>query len=189
MDTSLFPYQRIVIVGSTGSGKSTLAHKLAEKRGLDYIELDALYWEPDWIGAPRDVFRARVEQASRAPGWVSAGNYGMARDILWPRAQAVIWLDYPFLTVFWRLLRRTWQNWRTKAVLWNGNREKLSREFKLWSDESIFHWLVKSYGRRRREYPKLFSRLEHRHLKILRFATPAEAQAWLNKIEEVGLEI
>ncbi len=189
MDTGHFPYQRIVIVGSTGSGKSTLAHKLAQKLALDYIELDALYWEPDWIGAPRDVFRARVEQATSAPGWALAGNYSATRDIVWPRAEAVIWLDYPFLTIFRRLLWRTWRRWRTQEELWNGNRERMRMHLKLWSDDSLFYWLAKTYSRRRREYPELFSRPEHQHLKVLRFATPANAQTWLDNIEEVGLEI
>src|SRR5258706_2253246 len=189
MDADPFPYQRIVIVGSTGSGKSTLAGKLAEKLALDYIELDALYWEPDWIGAPNDVFRARVAQATRAPRWALAGNYSATRDIAWSRAEAVLWLDYPFLTVFQRLLRRTWRRWRTQEELWNGNRERMRIQIMLWSDDSIFNWLVKSYPRHRREYPKLFLRPEHQHLKILRFETPAETQAWLDNIGEIRREI
>lgn len=46
-----FPYRRIVIIGTTSSGKSTLAEKLAQTLGLDFIELDALHWEPDWVAA------------------------------------------------------------------------------------------------------------------------------------------
>lgn len=38
----------INIIGTTGSGKSTLAKQLAEKRQLNYIELDDLLWLDDW---------------------------------------------------------------------------------------------------------------------------------------------
>ena len=63
---SSFPYNRVVVVGVTSSGKSTLAEELAKRFKLDYIELDALHWEPDWQGAPLEVFRARVEKATQA---------------------------------------------------------------------------------------------------------------------------
>lgn len=38
-----FPYQRIVVVGTTSSGKSTLAKALSERLGFKFIELDALH--------------------------------------------------------------------------------------------------------------------------------------------------
>lgn len=148
-----FPYRRIVVVGTTGSGKSTLAEQLADKLGLDFIELDALNWGPNWTESPLEVFRARVERATQAQAWVVAGNYHVVRDLVWPRAEAVIWLDYPFLPVFWRLLTRTLRRAITREVLWNGNIEPFWPHLKLWSDESLFKWLFKTYWRRKREYP------------------------------------
>ena len=53
---SSFPYKRVVVVGVTSSGKSTLAEKLARCLGLNFIELDALNWEPNWQAAPLEVF-------------------------------------------------------------------------------------------------------------------------------------
>jgi hypothetical protein len=70
---SSFPYKRIVISGVTSSGKSTLAEKLARRFGMDFIELDALHWEPGWQEAPDDVFRARVEKATRLKNGPSPG--------------------------------------------------------------------------------------------------------------------
>ncbi len=175
-----FPYRRIVVVGTTSSGKSTLAAQVAQKLGLDFVELDALHWEPRWTEAPNEVFRQRVDEATRSPGWVVAGNYKTVRDITWPRAQAVIWLDYPLRTVFWRLTRRTFTRWWTRELLWGTNREDLWEHFKLWSDESLFHWLFKTYWRRKREYPQLFALPENAHLQIIHFKTPQETDAWLN---------
>jgi len=115
-----FPYKRIVVVGVTGSGKSTLAETLANKFGYDFIELDALHWEPNWTEAPLDVFRARVEGATASQCWVLAGNYQIVRDIVWSKAEVVVWLDYSFPLVFGRLWRRTWRRWWYQEVLWNG---------------------------------------------------------------------
>jgi adenylate kinase family enzyme len=177
-----FSYHRIVVVGTTSSGKSTLASRLAKKIGGDFIELDALHWDPNWVEAPDEVFRKRVETAISAQTWVVAGNYHVVRDIIWLRAEAVIWLDYPFHVVFWRLFTRTIRRSFFQEELWNGNRENFWMHLKLWSDESLFHWLFKTYWRRKREYPILFSLPENTHLKIIHFKHPKEAEEWLTNV-------
>ncbi len=181
MITGKSPFKRIIVIGSTSSGKSTLAQQLAARLGVDFIELDALHWERNWTEAPDEVFRARVEAATRATGWVVAGNYHQVRDIAWPRAEAVLWLDYTLPLIFWRLTYRTFKRALIREELWNGNRESLWTHFKLWSDDSLFHWLFKTYWRRRREYPQLFAEPAHAHLTILRFQSPRETQAWLDR--------
>jgi adenylate kinase family enzyme len=180
--TSNFSSQKIVVVGTTSSGKSTLASQLAEKIGGDFIELDALHWEPNWVEAPNEVFRERVEAAIRSNRWVVAGNYSVVRNVVWQQAEAIIWLDYPFHIVFWRLLKRTIHRGITQEELWNGNRENFLWHLKLWSDESLFHWLFKTYWRRKREYPMLFSLPENTHLKIIQFKHPKETEKWLNTL-------
>lgn len=179
---SSFPYQRVVVVGVTSSGKSTLAETLSKRFDLHYIELDALHWEPNWQGAPLDVFRARVERATQADRWTVAGNYHVVRDLVWPKAEAVIWLDYPLRTVLWQLTRRTFRRWWTQELLWDTNRERLWTHFKLWSDESLYYWLFKTYWRRKREIPLLLSQPGHRHLASMRLNHPRETQEWLETL-------
>ena len=179
-----FPYRKLVIIGTTSSGKSTLAERLAVELGLDFIELDALHWEPNWVEAPVKVFRSRVDRATQAQAWVVAGNYHVVRDLVWSRAEAVIWLDYSLWVIFWRLWRRTWKRVFFKEELWNGNREHLWTQLKLWSDESLFHWLFKTYWRRKREYPQLFAIPEHQHLRIFHFQSPSQAGSWLEGLGE-----
>lgn len=171
--------RRFVVVGATGSGKSTLAERLAAPLGVPYVELDALYWDADWTEAPPDVFRARVDAATAGPAWVVAGNYGGVRDLLWARAEAVVWLDYPFPLVLGRLTVRTFRRALTGEVLWNGNRESLWDHFQLWSEKSLFNWLARTYWRYRRELPALFAEPAHAHLEVVRLRSPREAEAWL----------
>ena len=174
------------MVGVTSSGKSTLAEHLAQRFDLHFVELDALHWEPGWQEAPLEVFRARVERAIGTERWVVAGNYSIVRDLVWPRAEAVIWLDYPILTVLRQLTRRTFKRWWTQELLWGTNREPLRDHFKLWSQDSLYHWLFKTYWRRKREYPLLLSLPEHRHLQLIRFKHPGETQKWLEGLSEHG---
>jgi adenylate kinase family enzyme len=177
--TSSFPYQRLVVVGVTSSGKSTLAETLARRFDLNYIELDALNWEPNWQSAPLEIFRARVEKATEADQWIAAGNYHVVRDLIWHKAEVVIWLDYPLRTVLCQLTRRTFKRWWTQELLWGMNREPLWVHFKLWSTDSLYHWLFKTYWRRKREIPMLLSQPEHQHLKLIRLKHPAETKEWL----------
>jgi adenylate kinase family enzyme len=99
--------QRIVVVDTTGSRKITLAGRLAAKLDIPHTELDALNWVPDWTMRPADEFWALVDQATRSDAWVVDGNYSRSRDIVWPRADTIIWLDYPLSLILWRLWWRT----------------------------------------------------------------------------------
>jgi adenylate kinase family enzyme len=174
-----FPYKRVAVVGVTSSGKSTLAEQLARRFDLKYIELDALHWEPNWQAAPLEVFRARVEQATQGEKWIVAGNYHVVRDLLWPKAEAVIWLDYSLGRVLWQLTHRSLARWWTRELLWGTNYEPFWIHLKLWSTDSLYHWLFKTYWRRKREYPLLLSQPEYRHLKLIRFKHPGDTKEWL----------
>lgn len=57
---------KINVVGTSGVGKSTLARRLAQELSLPYIEMDVLYWLPEWQGTPDDEFYAVGRRARRA---------------------------------------------------------------------------------------------------------------------------
>ena len=182
-------YKRIVVIGTTSSGKSTLAEQIAKCLHLDFIELDALHWEPNWKEASLEDFRERVQQATKSDRWIVAGNYHVVRDLVWPKAEAVIWLDFSFWRIFWQLTRRTFRRWWTQEELWGGNRERLWVHFKIWSDESLFKWFFKTYWRRKRETPELLALPEHRHLKLIRLKHPTDTEMWMKTIRhEKSLE-
>ncbi len=146
---------RIVIIGATGSGKSTLGHRLAKKLGYPVIELDDLYWNPGWIAAAPEKFRADVANAAPAGGqWISVGNYSIASDILWARADALIWTDPGFVTCFVRIVRRTHRRALDKESVCNGIFETVSR---LFSKDSLILWLFRTHAKKRREFGKVFT--------------------------------
>ncbi len=172
--------QRIVVVGTTGSGKTTMAGRLSDKLGIPHTELDALSWGPNWTMRPQEEFRAAVDQATRGETWVVDGNYSRARELLWPRADTIVWLDFPLRVVLWRLWWRTLRRVIHKTELWSGNRERLWTHF--FTRDSLFLWALQTYHRRRREYPELLARPEHAHLKLVRLRSPRMADAWLEQL-------
>jgi adenylate kinase family enzyme len=173
--------QRAAVVGATGSGKTCLAQTLSDKLAVPHVELDALFWEHGWQPARRDVFRARVEAAVAAPAWVTDGNYHSVRDMIWPRATALIWLDYPLPLVLWRLAWRTLRRLAQREVLWNGNHERLRNH--LFSRDSLFLWALKSHPRQRREYPAEMARPAYRHLAVVHLRSPRETEQWLTGLD------
>ena len=182
MSNTGFSYKRIVVIGTTGAGKTTLARQLSARLDIPRIELDALYWEPGWTPAFVMDFRDRVESATDAPAWIADGNYHTSRDIVWGCAEALVWLDYGFWLSLGRLLRRTWQRIFTREELWNGNRENIWNQVRVWSKDSLIHWFFKAYWRRKREIPMLLMWKENQHLKVFHFKSPRETEEWVRSL-------
>jgi adenylate kinase family enzyme len=171
--------QRINVVGTSGSGKTTVAKRAAKTLGFPFVELDALNWGPDWQEAPLETFRERVSEATLENSWVVDGNYGKVRDIVWGRADTVVWLDYGFTWIFMRLIWRTLRRMVLREELWSGNRESLTIVL---SKDSILLWAFTSHPKRRREYPKLMASPEYSHIRFLRHSTPWETEEWLESL-------
>ncbi len=173
--------KRVVIIGTSCSGKTTFARNLAQELKVQHIELDSIHWKPNWTPTPKEEFRSLASAAATPEAWVLDGNYSAVRDILWARATTLIWLNYPFYVVAWRALSRTFQHVFYRQVLYAGNRETFRQSFL--SKDSILWWVVKTYRRRRQEYPRLFKEPAYRHLQIIVVASPAEAERFLQNIK------
>ena len=174
------PGRRINVVGTTGSGKTTAAREIAERLGMKCIELDALFWKPNWGQTPDDEFLPAVEEATRGDDWVVDGNYSRTRCIVWPRADTIVWLDYSFPRVFAQLLWRTIRRSITKEELWSECRERVRVSF--FSRDSILVWCLQTYWKRRRNYPEIFARPGNRHLQLIHLRTPRETAHWLRTL-------
>ncbi len=179
-DTRLQPPRRIVVVGNTGVGKSTLAEEIARRVHSPIVELDALFWQPNWQDPDPDQFRADVREATSGPAWVVAGNYtSRIEDILWDRTDLVVWLDYRISRTFWRLWWRTWRRWRNDELLWGTNREQFWRHFL--TGDSLFLFLLRSHGPCRRYMEAAMAAPSWPGLRFVRLRTPQAADRWLEE--------
>ncbi len=176
-------HARIVIVGATGSGKTTFARAVAARGGHAFYDLDDFHWLPGWQLRDREEFAAMAARMAAGDRWVASGNYSLVRPQVWGRATAIIWLDYPFYLVFWRLLGRSLRRLVDKNPVCNGNTESL-RLFL--SKNSIMIWLFKSYGKHRRQYNDIFSGRGDAGLYpqavYIRLTSPAAAAQWLESL-------
>jgi adenylate kinase family enzyme len=169
----------VVVVGCSGSGKTTLARALARGLGSPYVELDAIFHQPGWTELPAGEFQARVDQATTSDTWVVDGNYSLVRDIVWDKADAVVWFDLPYATVLARTVRRTLRRVLTREELWNGNKEPYSN---LWSwkpQRSIIAWAATQHGKYRRRYLEAEGDPRWARLRFVRLRSQQETDAFL----------
>jgi adenylate kinase family enzyme len=172
-----FQLQRVIIIGTSCCGKTTLAKRLAQQLRCPHIELDALYWEPNWVERPTEDFQRLVREAIAIDRWVVDGNYSVVRDLTWPRATHVFWLNYSFSKVLWRALARTFSRSLMKEELYSGNRESLRRA--LFQRDSILWWVISTYHRRRRAYGHLRESQRYPCLEWREFRKPSETSQLL----------
>ncbi|HLJ58125.1 MAG TPA: AAA family ATPase [bacterium] len=175
--------RRIVVVGTSGAGKTTVSRELSKRLGIPHIELDALHWAPGWTETPTDVFRARVSRALARAAWVVDGNYAKARDIVWPLADTLVWLDFPLTVVLRQVFVRTLRRMIVREELWHGNREQLRTAL---SRDSIILWALRTHGLNRRAYAAALDGREYGHLAVVRLRSPRHVRLWLSAVPDGG---
>ena len=167
--------RRVVVAGVSGSGKTTLAARIAGVTGGPHTEIDGLFHGPNWV--PRPEFLADVHALIAADAWTTEWQYGPVRPALAERADLLVWLDPPFLTVTLpRVVRRTLRRRLHREKLWNGNVEPSL--FTVFTDrEHIVRWAIST----RRKYCERVPRLEgeHPHLVVVRLRSQREVEQWL----------
>jgi predicted kinase len=180
---SLAGCNRILIIGRTGSGKTTLGRELSATLGVPHVELDSLYFGPNFNTVPLSVLRERTSAAISGEHWVTDGNKSAVRDLVWPRADTIIWLDYPLVVSLWRLGKRAL--WRTSMLTEQaektGKRSNLPQQFIAGAQGVLT--ALRSHRDQRREFPILFAKPENQHLAIVRLNSPVATQRWLENIK------
>ena len=169
---------RIVVIGTSGAGKTTLARTIARRLDLVHIELDALNWQAGWRGLVRSdpaEFVRRVAAATQAKGWVADGNYAVVRDLLWPQASHLVWLDYSRPVIMRRVIGRSLLRVVLRTELWAGTGNRERWKFLLQPSHPIL-WAWRNRALLQQETAELIGRTEYAHLKVFRLRRPREAR-------------
>jgi adenylate kinase family enzyme len=178
--------RRVSVVGNSGSGKTTVGRRLAAALGVPFAELDAVFHQPGWTELPVDEFRARVAGLAAGDGWVIDGNYSRVRDLVWDRADTVVWLDLPRRRVMWQVVGRTLRRGVTRQELWNGNRESLRNFVRRDPEQSIVRWAYTQHGKYQDRYAAANADPAWAHLRFVRLRSPADVRRFLANVAGTG---
>jgi adenylate kinase family enzyme len=165
--------RRISVVGNSGSGKTTLAAAVADALGVPHLELDSVFHQPGWEPLDKDVFRARVAEFAAADGWVIDGNYSSAQDLVWQRADTVLWIDLSRRTVMRQLVGRTLRRMWIREELWNGNTESWRLLLSLDPHKSILVWAWTQHREYAQRYEAAARDPANKHLTFVRVPSRA----------------
>lgn len=166
--------RRVSIVGVPGSGKTTVGRRLAASLGVPFIELDAIFHQPNWNELPRDAFRSRVGEMLSTGGWVVDGNYSAVQDLVWQGADTVVWLDLPRHVVMRRVVFRTLWRAFARERLWNDNREPLTNFYRLDPEKNIIRWTWVKHPEYVDRYGAAMREPANAHLRFVRLGSQEE---------------
>jgi adenylate kinase family enzyme len=169
--------RRVLVIGCPGAGKSTFSAKLRQRTGLPLISLDAEFWQPGWVMTPRAAWRQQVEALAARDVWIMDGNFGSSLDLRLPRADTVLWFDFPRWLCLARVAKRVAMSYgRVRPEMAAGCPERLDYEF------AKYIWHFNS-----RDKPQIIESLglHGRHLAPVIFRHDADAGRFL---DSAGME-
>lgn len=168
----MFEVEKIIIMGvSPGVGKSTFGRCLSEELGVEVTHLDRLYWRPNWVEAPYEVFREAQEKIVQRDQWIIEGNYTGTLDIREQCADTVIYLERPLIVCLYRVLkRRIHYQGRNREDMAEGCQEKIDWEF--------VKFIVQTYRSRKKEMKKRMKRYVEEGKTVYYLKTSAEIKTF-----------
>lgn len=99
--------KRIYVLGTSGSGKTTLGDILSEKLGITHYDLDDIFWYKKYSKKRNEKkVREITSKIIRKKEWIIEGIYGSWTEKGIKKSTLVIWLDFPFRVLSWRILKR-----------------------------------------------------------------------------------
>ena len=168
--------QKILVIGCCGAGKSIFSKKLQSILNLEIIHLDQYYHKPNWEETEQEEWEKTVNELVQKPSWIMDGNYSETMEVRIKSADTIIYLDYPILKCFWRVIKRIFKyHGVVRSEMANGCKEQFDLEF-------LYFVLTFNSKKRKGALQKL--NLVQDKKKVLIFKTDKEADKFLAQISE-----
>ena len=175
---------RVVVIGSSGSGKTTVARRLAGILAFPHLEMDSVFHRYGLAHEAHDDFIPTLDAFSSGERWVIDGNYTShgARDVVWPRADTVVWLDPPRRVTISRVVRRTLRRTLLRQELWPGVYEPISNLYSLDPYQNIIVWSWTRHAHVREKYEEAMGDGTWDHATVHRLRSRSEVDAFLDSV-------
>ncbi len=175
---------RIAVIGTAAAGKTSFSHRLAAAIRAPCISLDGLAGANPFRRRTAPEFRARAAAAVRRPRWVIDGFYERTSpEIVWPRAESIVWLDHGLVRKSWwlggRVMRSARRRWRDDRLTRGILRDLVT----LCVGNVSMQMLLKSHVTHRRRLPALLESQRQAGLCVVRLTDLQQVREFLAQIE------
>ena len=166
--------QRILVTGCCGAGKSTFSKKLQSILKLELIHLDQYYHKPNWEETEQKEWEKTVNELVEKPSWIMDGNYSETMEVRIKSADTIIYLDYPILKCFWRVIIRIFKyHGVVRSDMANGCKERFNLEF--------LHFVLTFNSKNRKGFMQKLKLVKDKK-RVLVFKTDQQADKFLAQI-------
>lgn len=185
MSMNFSSFTKFNIVGTSGSGKSTVAKLISEKLSIPYVEMDRIFWKPEWTTPSGEEFLSLLDSELKQDSWILDGNYTSSVPIKWKEVQVVVWIDLPFSITLYQAVKRAMIRSITKIELWpnTGNTESFIKSFL--SKDSIILWTIQTYSKVKLRLEGYMEDDQYSHIKFVRLKSKKEIKNFLDSLKEV----
>jgi len=178
---------RVVVVGSSGSGKTTTARALAEKLDLPHLEMDSVFHRDGLANEAHEDFIPTLDEFTSGDRWIVDGNYTShgTREVVWPRADTVVWLDPPRRVAMARVVKRTLRRTLLREEIWDGVKEPFSNLYSLDPYENIVVWTWTRHAHVREKYELAMADGTWDHAAVHRLRSASEVDHFIDSLPAV----
>lgn len=163
---------KIVVVGVSATGKSTFTRKLAQKIKVFPVFVDAIMWKPGWNYIGDEETAKKLIEISDGSQWIIEGYLVEgAKEIIFNRADSIIYLDYSPIVAVLRYIKRYWKHRVNPRTELDGSPEKFSWKMlkRIWQKREVM------------TLDKFLDRSEF-NSKVTRLHSPKETRLFLENI-------
>ena len=158
-----------------------MVKRIAEEFSIPVIDIDTLRRAAGKSEVPEQVFSHLVTESVKGDMWIIDGSYTSVQDLIWSRAEAIVWLDFSFGVVLSRLIKRS-----LYRIFIRKKSEKPVKARNQPAGERAGNYLraILTGKQRRERYFAALYNSKHTHLHIIRLTSPEDATLWLDLLKK-----
>ncbi|MEV5774216.1 adenylate kinase [Streptomyces antimycoticus] len=167
--------RKVALFGPPATGKTTLARWLSKQLDQPHTDLDDLLFTDDGP-LPLEEFRRQAAEITRTDGWVVEGNFSKLADVVWHRADVLVWLDFPLPLILYRIIRRSLRQLAGREDSAQARRLTWSAAF--FSRRSLLRTAIRKYRSNRPRYARQVAETAGLGVEVVRLRSPRAVQRW-----------
>ncbi|MEV6702600.1 adenylate kinase [Streptomyces sp. NPDC051453] len=173
--------QKIALFGQPATGKTTLAKWLSTELGYPHTDLDGLLFTPDGP-LPLEEFRRQAAEVAQHDEWIVEGNFSKLADVVWHRADVLVWLDFPLILVLYRIVRRSLSQLAGHED--SAQARQLTWRKAFFVRRSLLRTAIRKYRRNRPRYAQQVDETADLGVQVIRLRSPREVRRWKTEMRK-----